>query len=461
MEKKKKGFVMPHLMLMILGLLIIMSLLTYVIPAGQFAKDPETGKIIGTQFSYLGSQTPVSPWRAMLSIKDGIVNSGTVIATLLAAGGLTGVILATKRMDNVIDYAIFRLKDKGIDVLVPILSLVFAVYGTFAGGDFIIAMVPIGVMIAKKLRLDPIVGFAIIIVTIMLGATSSPTAVMLPQLMMNVPIYSGFGTRMLLQLPVYAMVVIYIWRYAKKIAKDPTKSLMGNTDWLEGEVDLTSIKEVTLEAKDVICTILYFMVPVATVICTSKLGYGQEVIPAINILFAFAIGVVHGFDLNSLCNKFAGGVGGMAFVGFIIGCANAMSIVMNEGNILHTIVYVLCLPLQSFGPGIAAVGISVVVTLINLLIPSASAKVAILCPIITPMCEALSVPLQIGVSAFKYGDAVTNVCSPVHGVVLGGLETAHVSFDKYFKWVMPLVAMILVYCYITLYVMGMAGWTGV
>jgi uncharacterized ion transporter superfamily protein YfcC len=56
--KRKKGFTMPHIMLLILGLLILMSLLTYVIPAGQFASDANTGKLIGDQFSYMGTKRP-------------------------------------------------------------------------------------------------------------------------------------------------------------------------------------------------------------------------------------------------------------------------------------------------------------------------------------------------------------------------------------------------------------------
>ena len=59
-KKVKKGFKMPHLFWIMICLLFVSSLLTYVIPAGQFMTDPETGKILGDQFQYLGAQTPVS-----------------------------------------------------------------------------------------------------------------------------------------------------------------------------------------------------------------------------------------------------------------------------------------------------------------------------------------------------------------------------------------------------------------
>ncbi len=458
--KEKKKFKMPHLMAMIVGLILIMSLLTYIVPAGQFAADPVTGKIDGNAFSFLGYQTPVNPWQALLYIAQGIANSGSIIATLLATGGLTGIILATKRMDNVIDWAIYRLSGKGIDVLVPLLTLVFCVYGTFSGGDWCVAMVPIGCMIAKKLNCDPMLGGAFVLIGCMVGGIFSPTAPMLVQLTMDVPVYSGFAMRMLLDIPVYAMTMFWMWRYAKKVAKDPTKSAMGNTDWMNTDYSGVGVKEVSLDKRDVICTALYFAQPVTSVICTTMLGYSVEVIPALCIIYGFLIGVVHGYKLDDTCNKFANGVAGMAFVGFIIGCANCMSLVMTNGNIIHTIVYFACLPLRNVGAGFAAVGIAIIITLINIIIPSASAKIAILCPIISPMCDALSIHRQIGVTAFKVGDAVTNMISPTLGMLVGGLEVAGVPYDKWLKWIMPFILIVLAYGYVALYVLGAVGWTG-
>ena len=66
-EKAKKGFKMPHLFWIMMGLLLFACLLTYIIPAGEFAVD-ENGKILGDQFSYLGHQNPVAPWRMFMLI---------------------------------------------------------------------------------------------------------------------------------------------------------------------------------------------------------------------------------------------------------------------------------------------------------------------------------------------------------------------------------------------------------
>lgn len=114
---KKKAFKMPHLLWIMLGLLLIASILTYIIPAGQFATD-EAGNVLGDQFNYLGYQTPVNPWQMLMMIVDGFSGSAAVICTVLSMGAMTGVVLSTGAFDDILNYAIFKLKDKGEMVLI-------------------------------------------------------------------------------------------------------------------------------------------------------------------------------------------------------------------------------------------------------------------------------------------------------------------------------------------------------
>lgn len=460
-SKKKKEFKMPHLLVLILSLLLLMSLATYVVPAGQFAKDPETGKLISSQFRFLEAQTPVNPWNAMKLILTGLSNSGLVIGMLLAAGGYTGVVLSTKSIDETVDWAIYKLKDKGINVLVPIVFYIYCFIGAFAGGDHIIAMVPIGLMFAKKLKLDPIIGMSIIILAYFTGGLSSPTGCMLPQLTMGVQLYSGFGVRFFLFLVLSTVSMLFVLRYAKKIAKDPSKSIIPLEEWYEENVvvDDSAVKEVTLSKTSALVVILFLLQPVVSLILVSGMGQGNGATVAVMIIWAFLIGKIKGLTLEDIGNRFAKGTSSMAFVCFIIGCAATMSLIMNQGNILHTIVYYACMPLKNLGVGLATIGMSFVITLINIIIPSASAKVAVLCPIIQPMCETLNIPLQLGVQAFLYGDKLTNILSPFLGITVGSLALAKIQYNKYAKWVLPCLLMLAVVCYISLYALAIIGWS--
>ena len=104
----------------------------------------------------------------------------TGVGLLLISGGCVGVIMGTGAFDEMVNWALYKLQDKGINVLVPVVFFIYCFIGAFASGDQIIAMVPVGLMFAKKLRLDPIIGMSIVILAYFVGGLSSPTGAMLP-----------------------------------------------------------------------------------------------------------------------------------------------------------------------------------------------------------------------------------------------------------------------------------------
>lgn len=456
---KAKGFKMPHIFFLMLGLIMIMSLLTYVIPAGQFAAD-EKGALLGDQFNFLDAQTPVSPWRALLFLFDGIKNSGFVISLLLVNGGTMGIILGTGAIDELTNWAIYKLQDKGIMVLIPIVFFLLGIIGGFGGGDQMIAIVPIGIMLARKLRLDPIVAVGVTFFASFIGFGTGPTNLMLPQVMMELPIYSGFGARMVTLLICLAIGCIYLTRYALKIAKDPSKSAMGNTEWLKDCANAGTMEEVKLNPRAVVVSAIFILQYVVIVYLFLVQKKGYEYMPAVLMVAALLAGIIYKKSTDELGNEFAKGASGMGFICFIIGLATTMNLVMKNGNILHTLVYYATKPLSAIPVQISAIGMSAIIAFVNVLIPSASAKAAILFPIIKPISEALGMTPQLAVSAFQYGDGFTNLVSPALGVTVGSLSLAGVPFTKWFKFVMPVIIIMFVTCMVILYILGASGWTG-
>ena len=108
---------------------------------------------------------------------------------------------------------------------------------------------------------------------------------------------------------------------------------------------------------------------------------------AVSIVVAVLCGIIGQFSFDKIGNEFAKGLASMAFVAFVIGLAKVMSIVMTNGNILHTIVFVLTRPLISLPRSVASIGMTAVISVVNLFIPSASSKSAILVPILQPITE--------------------------------------------------------------------------
>lgn len=463
--EKKKGIKMPHLFWIMMGLLVVASLLTYIIPAGEFGVDA-SGKILGDQFRYLGYQTPVSPWRMMMLIMDGLTSSGVVIWVVLVSGAMTTIVMATGAIDDFLNWAIYKLKDKNENILISIMFILMVYLGGFGGTDALIAVVPIGLVFSKKLKLDPICAIGVSTFATLLGFGTGPIKQATTQMLMEVPVYGAFFT-MFISMNFFMVIgLILLLHYVKKIRKDPTASLMYSEGWAPEKMVVTAseegmIKEVRLSARSIIILIL-FLGQYGLIVVYPFIGGSAESLYAfmlaINLFTALVCGFIGKFSFDKVGDEFAKGLAGLAFVGMVIGLAKVMSLVMGEGHIIHTIVYVLTRPLMNLPRSIASIGMTGVISIVNMVIPSATSKAAILVPILKPIAETLKMDPTLAVQAFQYGDGFTNMISPFLGWTVGSCVMAGVPFPKWFKWVIPKVIIFTGLAFIWMYVLTEFGW---
>jgi len=462
-KKEKKSFKMPHLFWIMMTLLLVTSLLTYIIPAGQFMTDPETGKILGDQFQFLGYQTPVSPIAMLMTILEGMTSSALIGYSVMISGATVGIVMGTGAFDEFLDWAIYKLKDKDDTVLIVIMFILMVYLGAFGGSDALIAIVPVGVMFAKKLRLDPICAIGVSTYATLLGFGTGPTKQVTTQMLMGVQIYGSFFT-MFISMNVFMLVGMYfLVAYAKKIKKDPTKSLMWDEGWRpeDAPVDTSSLKETKLSWRTVVVLLIYisqYIILVGYPLITGDTSITFPMMIAVGLVVAILCGWIGQFSFDKIGNEFAKGLASMAFVAFVIGLAKVMSIVMTNGNILHTIVYWITRPLMNLPLAVSSVGMTLVISVINLIIPSASSKAAILVPILSPIAETLGLMPELAVQAFQYGDGFTNMVSPFLGWTVGSLVTAGVPFPKWIKWALPKVLALMALAGVVMFGLTTFGW---
>lgn len=466
-EKAKKGFKMPHLFWIMMGLLLFACLLTYIIPAGEFAVD-ENGKILGDQFSYLGHQNPVAPWRMFMLILQGLGDSGLVIWTVLTSGAMTAVVMATGAIDELLNWAIYKLKDKSENILITIMFVLMVYLGGFGGTDALIAVVPIGVIFTKKLKLDPICAIGVSSYATLLGFGTGPTKQFITQLMMGVPVYGAFFT-MFISMNFFMLLGLFLLlRYVKKIRKDPTKSLMWSEGWNPANMKVTAEEEAKLSqgtklSGRTIAILVLFLGQYGILVAYPLLGgdgnYLQHLMTALALFVAIVCGFIGGFSFDKVGDEFVKGLQGLVFVGFVIGLAKVMSLVLTEGMVIHTMVYVLTRPLMDLSRAVSSIGMTAIICVVNLLIPSATSKAAILVPILKPIAETLNMDLNVAVQAFQYGDGFTNMVSPFLGWTVGSCVMAGVPFPKWFKWVFPKVIAFILISFVIMYVLTESGWT--
>lgn len=466
--KEKKQFKMPHLLWIMFGIILLSCLATYLIPAGQFASN-ETGEIIGTEFHYLGYQTPVSPWDALMKMKSGLVGAATIMFVVMVSGATINVVINTGVLDDLMNWAVYKLKDKGTGLLVALMMILMAYLGGFGGTDALIAVVPIGILFARKLRLDPICALGVTTFASLVGFGTGPAQQATTQMLMGVTPYSAFFTRLLIMNFFLAIAILMVWGYVKKIRKTPEASLMYEAGWRPEQTDIDMDESQILKKVEMnwrkIAVIVIFIGQYLVIALYSLLGGDSSLtfdfMIAVMLCTMILVGVIGGMSAEQLGQNFAKGLASMAFVAFVIGLAKVISLVLGDGNVIHTIVYILTKPLLGLPKSVASIGLTIIVSIINPIIPSATSKAAILVPIMKPVAEALEMQLNLAVVAYQMGDSFTNLLSPLLGWMIGSCVMADVPFAKWFKWVFPKVLLFILLACVIVFVLTATGWTGV
>lgn len=447
-------------------LLVAASVLTYIVPAGAFDTDPRTGQILGDTFHYV-ENTPVNIFQALNLMQPGMVASAAICMNILFVGGMMGVFLATNAIDDLIKYSIYKLQDKGMTVLLPCCMLLMSLLGAFGGNDAFAAFTAVGIIFAKRLKLDPIIAVMSFYGASYIGFATGPNKIAkTAQLIADVPMFSGMTMRMIIWAILTVVGIAYTMRYAKKILKDPSKSYMGNLDWYyeacaEADAQVGEDYIVKFDFKFVLTTIIFFGSFIVVAWGTVSKGWGLEYICSImTITGLFCSLVIHRMSFDEVSNAFVKGAASVAFIAVVIGLAKAVSLILEGGQILNTIIYTISTPLAHMSKGFATVMMYIFNSMFNFLIPSGSGQAAVVMPLMTPVADILGIERQVAVSAFALGDGLSNLIYPTVGVTMGALGMAKVSFDKWTKFILPLFFIWSAIVSVILYILATIGWTG-
>jgi uncharacterized ion transporter superfamily protein YfcC len=156
-----------------------------------------------------------------------------------------------------------------------------------------------------------------------------------------------------------------------------------------------------------------------------------------------ALGISSGLAINKSANDiaklFLEGVNDSSSAAIIVGLAGGIIVVLENGGVIDSILFGLSKSMRDFGDIASVSTMYVIQTVINLVIPSGSAKAAITMPIMAPFSDLIGISRQATVMAFQFGDGFTNMITPTSGVLIGVLGVARIPYQKWLKWVWPLI----------------------
>lgn len=156
------------------------------------------------------------------------------------------------------------------------------------------------------------------------------------------------------------------------------------------------------------------------------------------IIIGLVAGVIAGMNYNTLTLTFLEGCKKLVYGALIIGLARAVLVIMENANILDTLVNTLATPLEALSPVLTAIGMFVINSIFNFFIPSGSGQAAIMMPIQVPLADMIGITRQVTVVAFQFGDGLSNAIYPTSGPLMASLAVAAVPWLKWARWFLPL-----------------------
>lgn len=434
--RNKKKFTFPHALLMMVIIAFIFYALTFVIRPGVYDVDPATGQYIADSFHYI-DRVPLGLWDLLLSMNDAFTDYGVIIGILMGMACYTQMIISVGAIDEIVNWAAYRLRDKSVTVLVPCIVVLMSVMGALAGNDGFAAFVAVGIVLANRLKLDKISAMAIFYLPYISAQAVGPTTAMIltAQNMVGLPALSGIWVRLLLWPLITAFCIFWVTRYCKKIQANPELSYAK----LDASTTITeeTMEAKTLSAKAVIAFILLFVPFVLFAIGSSQWGWGINYLFLLPFLDAIVIGLVYHKTSDEICDTLLEGGSTMGGIALTFGVGSMVETVLLTSNITGTIAHTVSTVVGSSGSLWVAVLMFLFITAINLLTPGGIPKLMWIIPLMHPITNALGISNQMLCLIYQLGDGLTNFITPMSTVLLTSMMLAKVKLNDWLKFALP------------------------
>ena len=474
--KPEKKFQFPSAYTILFLLIILIAAATWIIPAGSYDYDEEGSPIPGTYHPVepnpqkLLESALKAPIAGMYGIEaeDGSVdvwNVGELFGAIdvamfiLVIGGFLGVTMKTGAINAGIAQVVTVLQGKE-RWMIPILMCIFALGGTSYGmAEESLAFYALIITVMIAAGYDALTGAAILLLGCgigTLGSTVNPFATGIASGFAGTSISEGFVLRLVILVIGTAIGIFFVMRYADKVKKDPTKSLIydqkaaNEQHFLGDKSDDSEFGEFTGRHKIILTIfVLAFVVMIYGVIPWEDLGIGVPTLwwwfPEMTssfLFFAIVIGLIGRLGEKGLTNTFIDGARDLLGVALIIGVARGITVVMSNGLITDTVLYWA----EQAVAGLGAVAFIVVTYILyiplSFLIPSSSGLATVSMPIMAPLGEFAGVAGDLIVTAYQSASGLVNLVTPTSAVVMGGLAIARVGYNTWLRFVWPILALL-------------------
>ncbi|MCT4620870.1 MAG: YfcC family protein [Marinisporobacter sp.] len=486
-EKKKRSFPTAYTVLFIV--LIFAAILTWTVPAGSYAKllyDGDAGVFVVTSpdgettEEYPGTQetldqlgvkvdvakftdgsiykavaipdtyeelqsNPQGIFEILRSPIQGLYDTSDIIMFVFIIGGIIGVLNSSGAFDA--GFASLSRATNGKEyLLIVVVTFLISLGGTTFGlAEETIALYPILVPVFMVAGYDAIVCIAALYMGSSIGtmfSTVNPFSSVIASNAAGISFTNGLTMRGIGLLIATIITIVYIVKYAEKIKKNPQASLIYSQ---KAEIEKRflhtgrEVPEFTGRRKLMLLTFaLTFVVMIWGV---SSQGWWFEEMTTLFLASGIFICVVSGMGEKKAVGDFVTGASELVGVALTIGVARAVNIIMDNGLISDTILHGATGIVSGMNAGIFSILMLLIFCVLGFFIPSSSGLAVLSMPIMAPLADTVGLPRDVIVSAYQYGQGLMAFITPT-GLILVTLSMVDVTYDKWLKFIMPLMGII-------------------
>lgn len=436
-------FKVPHTLILLLSMMAVAYAATWLIPQGFFETTTlENGRqaIVAGTFTIAEEQTRLSPMDFFVAIPRAFAAAQDIIFFVFIVGGVLAIARATGTIDALIGRMLERFgHNPQLLIFMVVFTFAMASGAIGAAGEYI-PFVLILVGLCKAMRLDAMTAVGMIIAGYGIGygvSAFNPFTVMVAQQVADIPLYSGIEVRLAIFLPFVLIGFHHVWRYARNVQADPASSMTTDLPCPLGGAETGNYPELkfrhTLILLGLVATIAIAIWGI------SWKGWYLYELGALFVMWGMFTAIVGRLSADTAANQFIVGVQELATTAILIGVARGIALIMEDGQILHTLVYAMSYPLSYLGAELAAVGMFFIQSTLNLFIPSGSGQAYVTMPLMAPVGDLIGVNRQISVLAYQFGDGFSNMIIPTNAVLMGIIGMAGIPYHLWFKFCFPLI----------------------
>ena len=388
---------------------------------------------------------------------SGIAESIDIIIFVLILGGIVGIVNKTGTF-NIAMKAISQ-KTKGKEFSLVIISFIFfAAGGTIFGfWEETIPFYSILMPLFLINNFDPLVPMATIFLGSAVGcmfSTVNPFSTIIASNAAGISFNEGLKFRFVALIVFSIISLLYINRYIKKVKKDSDNSLVIEE---QEEIKEKFLKDYSQETnikfdwRKKIILFLFIFQFIIMIWGVSSLGWWFQEAAAMFFGVAIIIMLLSGLSEKEAVNGFISGASEVVGVTLIIGLARAINIIMENGMISDTLLFYSSNVVAEMGKGLFSIAMLLIFAFLGIFIPSTSGLAVLSMPILAPLADTVGLSRAVVVDAFSWGQGVILFITPT-GLIFVVLQIVGIPYNKWLKFVMPLMVIIIILIISILYV---------